>query len=520
MLKSNFFPKISQTNTWSFIFAFVALSSVQISYVFGGLAWLDAFAFLLIPSLVLFIISFFRSWDIETKDYCVGLTLVTTCVAAALFFKYKSEVGIADDNYHNAKIVALSIKNSFFTAFQYIKPSDDIRFYYLEFIESIWGIFWRWTHWDFIVVIFQTLPIFLLWQQLLQFFRRQNVTTIPAFLSAVIVISSPLLWSQQGSTYNDSVAGMFGAIVLLLCYDLLKHPSQRHPFSLVSLSFISGLCLVSKPTTILVGLTGLVTAFSLGFRCLPAKSNLILLLTSLPSVIYLFYHQGQVWIKKGNPFYPGEMSNMIGQEFRSWYHYYYESDPIYGWIRDHAFNFKPFYILASWLMDYKYDKLINADPWIRGNGLVFGYFVVPILLIWFIKDYRYIFNYRNWKNPCLFILGVTLFYYISFSGSLGPRFSLCFNILILAWCMSWFWRNLENWPIKWSKALSTILLCIILVLATISYGEANLKKDFEPKIVSPLEAQRRMFPTYVITMDFRKELIQHMYQQYRQSPSP
>lgn len=512
MIKLNGLPKITQTNAWSFILAFVALTSVQISYVLGGLAWLDCFVFLLVPSFIFFLVSLFRPWDTETRDYCVGLTLVIVCIALALSFKFRIEVGTIDDNYHNAKIVALSMKNNFFTEFQLIKPVEDIRLSLIEFIESVWAIFWRWTRWDFIVTISQALPILVLWHQLLQFFRKQKVTTTPALLAAVTVIASPLLWAQQGSTYNDSIAGIFGAIALLVCYDLLKYPSERNFSSLVGLAFISGLCLVSKSSLIFVGLLGMLTAFGLGLRSLPAKAKWLLPWTALPSIVYFLYHQGLLWIRKGTPVYPLDTSShLLGQEFHSWVHYYYESDPLYAWIRDHAFSFKPLYVLASWLMDYKFDSYITADPYVRGNGLVFTYFVVPALLIWLIKDLKNIFKYGNWKNPCLLILGVTIIYYVTFSGSVGSRFSLCFNILILAWCLSWAWRNIEQWPAPWAKISVITLICILLVLTTVSYDEAILGRQYEQKIFSPLEAQRKMFPQFLLTGDFRKELIQHLY---------
>ena len=85
-----------------------------------------------------------------------------------------------------------------------------------------------------------------------------------------LLLSCPwkCLWCQQGSTFIDSTVGIFIAIDLLLCFSFLTPPYEGRFSYLAGLVFVSGLCLISKPTGLCVGILGLIIAFVLGFRYL------------------------------------------------------------------------------------------------------------------------------------------------------------------------------------------------------------------------------------------------------------
>jgi hypothetical protein len=190
----------------SVVLCIIGVNAALLSFILGGVSFLDAGALALIPAFLFFLWSLFSNWDNETKDYCLSLILIILCIIFALFHKYQFEVGATDDGYHNAKIVAYSIKNSFQTKFQYISPQEDERYFLVDSIESLWGIFWRWFHWDYIIVCLQAFPLLILWKILVTFFRQSHLKNSPALLAFLIVASMPILWCQQNSTYIDGTS--------------------------------------------------------------------------------------------------------------------------------------------------------------------------------------------------------------------------------------------------------------------------------------------------------------------------
>ncbi len=301
---------------------------------------------------------------------------------------------------------------------------------------------------------------------------------------------------------------MFGGIALLLCYDVLKHPAQRTFANLAGLAFCGGLCLILKPTTLLPGLLSIVTAVIFSLRQLTGLPGFLAPAAAVPSVLYFLYHQGQVWHAKGSPLYPFVTSGKIGRGFDGWYHYYYEKIPFYSWIRDHAFNFKPFYVFYSWLLDYRVSSDMNPDPWVGGNGLVFTYFVIPILLLWLFKDGAAARKPEAWKNPALWVLAVIVLYDWNFDGSVGARLVLPFQIMILAWCLAWLWRTLESMPEQLNRFARPVLVVILVLLGSVSWLEGIWGKRLEPRMLSLLQTQKQIFPRYVRTEDLKLSLIQ------------
>jgi len=450
---------------WALCLSFIAVTALECSYVLGGVRWLDALLVLLIPAFILLLIQILRSCPAGSKYYYAALGLVIACIFFSLFRLRGIEVGTVGDFYHVSKMVDLSIKNSFFSQIQY---GDVTREAYIsDFIESVWAIFWRWTHWDFIIVLLQALPIILLWQQLVLFFQIQKVKTFAGPLAAVVTLSLEILWCQLGSSYIDSIAGILIGITFLLCYSFLSPPYERRFFYLAGLIFVSGLCIVSKPTGICVGIFGSITAFVLGFRYLNTREKLFVPLLALPSLICIFYHQILVQIQKGSFFYPYVSANK-SLHFFSGYYQIPISLRFPSWFANIAFHFKPLYVLISWLADYKLEPDISPDPFIRGNGLVFTYFVIPVLILW-IFQHRNIFKTKLWKDPRLIIPGIIFIYYYSFEGSIQARFALGYNIFILAWCLSYLWQYLEQSRFRWLRSSSKVIVFLLLLMSFGSY---------------------------------------------------
>ncbi len=500
--------KIKNTPALSFVLAYIALSAVQISYVLGGVELLDDLLWLLVPAFLIYVLGILKSLASESKDYGMALVMVTACIIFSLFVKYPMEVGYMDDNYHNAKMVALSIRNDFFTQFQYVNPDGLYRYYLSEFIESVWGIFWRHTQWDFTVNLLQALPILVLWQQLVCFFRNQKITDVPALLAALVVMSLEVLWCSQGSTYIDSSAGILGGMAVLLGYDLLSFPALRNGPALAGLVFVCGLCLISKATVLPIAVIGMAAAVILSLKSLSGRTKVLALLSPLPSLIYFLYFHWQISLKHIDPIHP--VGNYPGRIYQGMFHYYYTCFPGHDFVRDHLWNLLPFHIVASWLEDLVLVRDLTPDPWIGGNGLLFAYVVVPVLVLWIIKEFRHLQSVENWQKPPMLIFGLVLLYYLNFDGSVGSRFSLGYNVLVLAWCLAWLWRKLQQFKFKQAAAVRSLVLGIWLWMAVGSYLDANQASFMEKSQFSYLYAQREVFPQQIDTPEIKKFYLQQM----------
>jgi len=498
---------------WALLLSFIAITAVEFSYVLGGLNCLDSLLFLLVPAFILLVIQIVSTCATETLNYSVAFAILVACITLSLFRLSAIEFGSVGDQYHLMKTVAFSIKNNFAIQFQ---SSSSVVIYVSDIVESIWGIFWRWTQWDFVIILLQALPIVLVWQQLVWFFQKQNVTAFAGPLATVVVLTLKILWCQQGSPFIDSTVGMFIGIILLLCYSYLTPPYERQFINLAGLVFLSGLCLISKPTGICVAILGLTVAFILGFRYLNPREKAGLSLIFLPSLAYLIYHQIQAQIRTGNIFYP-YINNTVGLSNSNYqYKEYYAPLPFHSWVRDHAFNFKPFYILLSWLSDYKQDHIISPAPFYRGNGLVFSYFVIPIFVLWAFQ-HKNIFKKELWKDPRIAIFIVIFLFYYFFPGSIDARFAVGYNIFILAWCLTYFWQCMEscrNWP----KPIPTIIICLMFWMSAYTYQDGILGSLYERKILSPLLIQKEIFPQFE-TPEIRSLLIQKCFPGHSVKPA-
>ncbi len=490
--------------------SFAAITALEFSYALGGINWLDALIFLLVPAFILLVIQLVLTCNTAARNYCVAFTILIACMGFTFFRLSPIEFGTVGDYYHISKVVALSIKNNFFIQYQ-IFDKTMMTPLISDFVESIWGIFWRWTQWDFIIILLQALPIILLWQQLVRFFQKQNITTLQGPLAVVVILSLEALWCQQGSPYIDSIVGMLIGINLLLCYDFLTPPYERRFSYLAGLVFVSGLCLVAKPTGICVAILGSTIAFALGFRYLNTREKVRLPLVLLPSLVYFFSHQVQIQKQTGNFLHPF-VDNTNTFNFFDTYTQYYTPLMFYSWIRDHAFGFKPLYVLSSWLSDYKLDSYITPAPYIRGNGLVFTYLVIPTLIVWLFR-HKNTFKKTLWKDPRLFIFAVIFLYYYTFPGSIDMRFSLGYNILILSWCLSYLGQYLEKWRFTRLKPLSVGILCLLVLMSVGNYFDGIRNWRFERHILSPLAVQKGIFP-HEYTPEIRNFFIQRLLREH------
>jgi len=521
--KSDFFP---------LILAVIAFLSVELSFMLGGISFLDALIFLLVPAFLLMFWRMISQWEKETKDYCVSFILLVTLISFSLLFKYRFEVGTIDDNYHTAKIVAYSIDNNVSSKFKYIMKSDH-RFYMIDFIESIWGIFWRWIRWDFVIVVLQSLPLLLLWRQLVIFFRKQKILSVPAFLATSVILSLQIFWCQQGSTYIDSTVGAAGALVLLLIYDLLSFKEDRNFNKILGLTLASCFCILSKISFVVLAFLGIGVSLYMAIKYLSYKKIILLTGVIAFAVGYLFFHQYHIFTKEGNFFYPyiwwfgedtknqsfvemlkGMMGSNANHAFKGHLHFYYRAHPLYAWVRDNAFGFKPLYVFVSWLMDFSIDQTVTPDPYIKGNGLLWSYFMVPTLLVASFFNIRRIFKFKSWLRPNILIFCVLAFYYYFFDGSIVPRFMVGFHVFILAWSLAWLFKKIESLPCQFRRYIHPSLVGAIFALSFVSNFAAVDTALLHRKFFSVLTLQRKIFPKYIkMPSEVHKNLLRNALKQ-------
>ena len=484
---------------------FLGVSAVQISYIFNGIRALDLGVLLLIPAFLFFIIWILQEWISETKDYCVGLTLLTCFVVIALLLKYKFQVGTIDDNYHTVKIIAYSIKNSFYTKLQVVGGGSEAGRAIIDFVENIWGLAWRFFRWDYIIVLIQVLPVFILWRQLVGFFRNRRVEQFSGFLSAIIILNMQIIWAQACSTFIDSLTGIIGAITLLKVADLLGAPKDRSFFNIMTTAFLSTLCLLAKPILIPLSVFGLSVSLWAAFTRLNKKEISIIALTMLPSLGYFIKHYFCIWGRYGTPFWPWTAGGYPGCR---------SSLPAGYYLGKHFFNFKPFYVFSSWLYDYRLGFVTPSPTADVGNGLLWTYLVVPILAIALIVS---IFRARQIKsfNPSVLILIFLVLFYYFIDGSVVARYVLGFNIFIMAWALTWIIERIGK--TGWTKTpwFNMTAACLILVLALLSFFQSIKGAYLQNKVVSVLEAQRQLFPKYIDTFTFQERYCTMLLSDYK-----
>lgn len=497
----------------AFIFVFLAFSSVQVSYMLNGLAWLDYGLWLIVPAFILFIADLFLFVQSRLYSYGVMFFVMLAGITYGMYYKTQFIFGIMDDNYHNAKIIAACMDNAFFSKWRYLLPIEDMRFYLPDFLESLWGLSWRWTRSDLVIIVAQALPLLLLWRMLTNYFERRGVRRAPALLATVVVLSLQPFWSQIGSTYIDSTAGVIGAVTLLLLDEVLLFRGKRPLQLLAGLAFTAGICLVIKASVLLIGLTGLVTALWFSLRQPVRWKKFLVIGVAAPALVYLIYHQTGVWILKGDPFYPLGI-HQANQGFDGYYYYYYHASFLNEWIRSYGGALKLFYILGGWVSDCNGCRTITPDTWSKGNGLLFVYFVIPVfscVLFWGIRNFTKAFSapgsFRI--SPHIILPALVFFQYWIFDGSPGERFMLAYNTLILAWCLACVWRYLEQRESRRFGLILGVMNVIVLVMAAASYWQTL------PGVViarhndkSMLKAQYLAFPDYIDTMKVRTDVLE------------
>jgi len=490
------------------LFAVTALVSVQLSHILGGILILDSFVLLLIPAFLFFLVILLSAWPRATYDYRIALTLILFCLSLSLLSKSRFVVAYIDDNYHVAKIIAHAYENNFNILLQYIDPDGELdwRLFYIDFVEVLWGVFYRWTRWDFIVVLLQALPILYVWKRLATFFSCENVK-MPNLLAVAVVLSLQLLWCQQGSGYNDSTVGMFVGLALIEMFIVLKHKGGANPFqSALSLACVCAAGMVSRSHGTPIGIIGSVVALTFAYRHLTRQQWGIILCVIMIGAGYLFSHHYDIWKEKGTPFYPYWTGDWQGlwqsnSSDEGWLHGYYLSHPVYRMLKNHGITNHLFYVIPSWLIDYKFRSFITPDPFIGGRGLLWTYVVPPVLVLAGIE----LILKKQWqttfKQPVLWIAVVYVFYFIFYSGVIVARFAMGLDLFLLAWCLAWLARKCEGvtFPNRKNVYYGFITVCLLITL--ISFGHAIQGIYFFKKDQSFLSEQYRAFPNFIRAMD-------------------
>ena len=477
----------------SLVLAVIALCSIQLSYLLGGVYALDALGLLLIPSFVLFFQQTLLESKEKSREYLWAFGLLLVSMGVALTIRYQFDVATIDDGYHLSKIVAHSIRNSFETKWLYILESEKATFYYIDFIESVWGIFWRWIPWDFVIVLQQSLPLIVLWKQMVQFFEGENISREAGFLSLIVILSLQIFWCQLGSGYIDSTVGVLVAMALFLSYALLKGSPGHPPLTRVlGLGCLSALCLISKTSLLPLGFFTMAVTLWAMVRYLKPRDFIFILIPAAIGLTYLLFHHYHVLKMKGNPFYPIWASPVFGKEMQA----YYECHPIYVFLREHHLNFKLVNILVSWILDYKYRSGLDPDPWVGGNGIVWTYTVIPVMILFLIRYFQERKFVRIQFSKEILILLVLMMYVLFFDLSHIARFMVGFYAFILSWCLAWTWNEMVKF--ENSKRWGRILICVGLIAALGSfYFGVTGHHGFRKKIFSPIFAQYYNFPYHI-----------------------
>ncbi|MBF0384957.1 MAG: hypothetical protein HQL27_03705 [Candidatus Omnitrophica bacterium] len=498
---------------WAFMLVIIGLSCVQISYIFNGINWLDYGFLFLIPALLLFSVKLLRESIQETKDYCLGLGLLAVAVFLTLNLKYKFQVGTIDDNYHTYKVVAFSIKNSFFSKMQIFPIRDEVRMFFMDFTENIYGIAWRIFRWDFIIVLFQSLPVFVLWRELVDFFRKRNVVGYPGFLSAVIILSMQIIWSQASSTYVDGITGVIAALTLLKLSDLLSFPSSRNFYNISVTAFLSALCLLTKVSSVFLALFAIIICFWISLKSLKPKEILLAFLILVPSLGYCFKHYISIWLLKGSPFYP-----MLGYKAFETFHLTGKDGICSQCYNASLPDFKPIQIINSWIKDYQLG-FVTADPWDVGNGLLWVYFVLPVLIIAFGLS---IFNFRKMKlfTPSTLILLFIFLFYFLFDCSVAKRFMIGYNVFIMAWAFVWVITKFKSWRWCFPNWLIAAGILFLFIPSWLSFSQSIKGALYQNKVVSVLQAQKQLFPKYILCNNFQEKYCSLMLDKYKDQSVP
>ncbi len=475
--------------------AVLAIVSIEISYILGGVRWLDAAVYLLIPAIVFFIAYLFLRMPQEVNDYRVSLVLMFVLLGISIAYKYNVVIGYHDDNYHIFKMIAHAVNNNFFSMWHVpFEYHSDTRFYFIDIVESLWGLLWRGLKWDFIVFMTQALPLLVIFYELMNFFRRFGVRHVAGCLSLVVLMSAQIFWSQQGSGFLDGIVGTFTLLTLLGLYNILVYPQQVTFYRLLGLALVSGLCINSKFTMIPVGFLGLgACLWSLERGNFRPWQRMWVITVSLLGVGYLFYFHLCTVIKVENPFFTyslGWYSNACKDIFYAF--------PCFDWVRNLGINFPFAYLLASWLFDYEFRGWVTVDPFFYGRGFLWTFFVFPGLVV------LGVIFLLNWKrlasqffHPKALIFLLIACYYLFFRGSVSTRYMLGIDSFVMTWVLAVVWRKFE---ISQSRIayFSKYLLCFIfMILAFTNFRKAADGDMYLRKKWSFVHEQFDSFPNYI-----------------------
>jgi len=491
----------------SLVLAIIGLSMVMLSFILGGVAVLDAFILLLVPAFMIYVFSLYHEWPDFHRHTKIALILMFVCLALAFISKSRFTLFIIDDNYHTAKIVAYSIKNDFDKKLEYVIPLRgwkqyaDARYFYLDYIECLWGLLWRLTGWEFSLVLLQGLPILLLWKQLVNYLQDEGVKRFAGPLGLATVLSMQVLWCQLGSGYIDAMVGLCVALVLVGCYRILGFPERASNFpELIALAFISSVTLNLKLPMTPVGVFGLAVAYWYSFRHLSRRQFFLVVLVSVAGLAYSCYHYFRVWQTMGHPLYPVIQVN-AGKDVT---HFnasdggvmggYFECHPIFAILDKLHMHFRAFYVLASWLFDYKYRAYVTPDPWVGGRGVLWTWLVCPTIFLTFCRMAVQPKRFRILMSRKSLILMLVILYVVGFNGTMVARFFLGFNIFIMAWALAKFGQKLEGLR-NTNVAVLVVWLCVLLSFK--SFWQAMNGVMFVKRNHSVLEEQRINFPVFV-----------------------
>jgi hypothetical protein len=168
-------------------------------------------------------------------------------------------------------------------------------------------------------------------------------------------------------------------------------------------------------------------------------------------------------------------------------------------------DFKPLYVLGSWLQDYRLDGgYMIVDPRPGGNGLLWTYLVVPLLVVIILKNIKNLWQPQKWLKSNFLIFALLVFYYYAFDGSINSRLMLGFHIFILAWTLRWLWQHLGNLPQKFLIIGRPVLIFLICIGSMITYLASIRGPELEPRIISVIRFQHKIFPRYMHPHDIHK----------------
>ncbi len=473
---------------WALGLSIVAILAIHISYVLNGVYLLDALCLLLVPAFCLYLFALviypleIAEVDVR-RSYYLALFLLAVFLIISWISKSRFAVSTLDDSYHNIKILTTTIKNNFLIKTFFMTNG---RVMFMDFAETLWGLFWRFTRWDFVIVLLQSLPLVLLWEGITDFLKKKDVR-YPGLLALPVILSLQVLWSQQGSGYVDSTAGIFCGLVLLNVYMVLRYKDFQPSFSrIVGLAILSVLCVMAKPHLFLVAILGIWVSLWSANRYLTGFLRSVVLLCAAVGVYHILFFYFSLWSAGMSLLpYQGKFFTALASNNSGWTGLegqYFTCHPLYYKLHARHLDFRMFYLVLGWFFDYKYRRFITPDPFVGGNGVLWTYIVVPAMGVFL---YHMVFHFKktvgSFKQPHWLIAAVLAAYWLLSDGSIVSRFSLGFNILLMSWAFGYLWKALfVPWQEK-NRMKAYLFLAAFIIIAAGSYRLAINGDMFDKK---------------------------------------